>query len=176
MRYVRARAAVGTSDGARAVALLEALDPALPLLAADIARWRAEAQLLAGPYAPAAAYFSRSHGARDLTRAADAYLKAGDVPAARATAERAVAAAAHGKSSREEASARMKRAEIARSAGGDAAEAAAEPDLRWVATHVSGTFEGRAAAEALERMKRPLSPRSASWRSKGSIRPAPAPR
>ncbi len=43
LRYVRARAAVGTGDGARAVTLLEGLEPALPLLAADIARWRAEA-------------------------------------------------------------------------------------------------------------------------------------
>src|SRR6185312_8708516 len=48
MRYVRARAAVGTGDGARAIALLDGLETALPLLGADVARWRAEAQLVAG--------------------------------------------------------------------------------------------------------------------------------
>jgi soluble lytic murein transglycosylase len=159
MRYVRARAAVGTGDGARALTLLDGLETALPLLVADITHWRAEAQLLVGPYAPAAVYFARSRTARDLTRAADAFLKAGDLPAARATAEHAVAAAAHGKSSREEAAARMKRAEIARTPAGEAGDAAAEPDLRWVATHAAGTPEGRAAAEALDRMKRPLSPK-----------------
>jgi soluble lytic murein transglycosylase len=156
MRYVRARAAVGTGDGARAVALLEGVDAALPLLAADVARWRAEAQLLAGPYAPGAAYFARSPRSRDLVRAAEAYEKAGDTASARLTADRAVAAAARARSTRDEAAARMKRAEIALAHGG---EAAAEPDLRWVATRTAGSAEGRAAAEALERMKRPLSPR-----------------
>ncbi len=159
MRYVRARAAVGCGDGAQARTLLEGLEASLPLLTADIARWRAEAQLLVGPYAPAAAYFARSRTARNLTRAADAYQKAGDSAAARAVANRAVAAAARAKSIREEATARAKRAEIARAAGGDAGDAAAEPDLRWVATRAASTPEGRAAAAALERMKRPLSPR-----------------
>ncbi len=153
LRYVRARAAVGTGDAARALTLLDGLEPSLPLLVADIARWRAEAQLVAGPFAPAAAYFARSHTAHDLTRAADAYQKAGDLPAARATADRAVAA--HGKTSRDEVAARTRRADSARARGGDDA---AEPDLRWVATHAAGTAEGRAAAEALDRRKRPLSP------------------
>jgi len=159
MRYVRARAAVGSGDGARASTLLDGLEASLPLLSADIARWRAEAQLLVGPYAPAAAYFARSHTARDLTRAADAYQKAGDNAAARAVADRAVVAAGHGRGVREEAAARTKRAEILRAAGGDAGNAAAEPDLRWVATHAASTAEGRAAAQALEQMKRPLSPK-----------------
>ncbi len=159
MRYVRARAAVGSGDGARASTLLEGLEASLPLLAADVAHWRAEAQLLVGPYAIAAAYFARSPAARDLTRAAGAYQKAGDLPAARATADRAVAAAARAHSLRDEATARARRADIAMAPGGDAGNAAAEPDLRWVATHAASTAEGRAAAEALERMKRPLSPR-----------------
>ncbi|MEI2708097.1 MAG: hypothetical protein V9E96_03655 [Chitinophagaceae bacterium] len=84
MRYVRGRAAVGARDGARAVALFDKLEGELPDLAADIERWRAEAQLLAGPYAPAAAYFARSTKARDLARAAVAYEKAGDLTAAKA--------------------------------------------------------------------------------------------
>src|SRR5256885_6617859 len=52
------------------------------------ARWRAEAQLLAGPYAPGAAYFARSPRSRDLVRAAEAYEKAGDTASARLTADR----------------------------------------------------------------------------------------
>jgi soluble lytic murein transglycosylase len=152
MRYVRARAAVGTGDGARAVTLLDGLEAALPQLGPDVARWRAEAQLLAGPYAPAAAYFARSTKARDLSRAAGAYEKAGDTASARNAADRAVVAA--GRAKREEAAARMKRAEINEAHGGDAL---AEADYRWVATHAGGTAEGKAAALALDRLKRPLS-------------------
>jgi soluble lytic murein transglycosylase len=155
MRYVRARAAVGSGDGARAVALLDGLEPALPLLTADIARWRAEAQSLDGPFAPAAAYFARSGAARDLTRAADAYERAGDGVSARAAADRAVAAASRSRSAREEAAARAKRAEIALAHGGEAGNAGAEADLRWAATHAASSAEGRAAAATLERMKRP---------------------
>jgi soluble lytic murein transglycosylase len=156
MRYVRARAAVGMGDGKRALSLLEDLERALPLLVNDIQRWRAEAQLLAGPYAAAAAYFAKSRSSRDLVRAADAYEKAGDTGSARATIDRAVATAGRGKGPRDEAIARMKRAEIFRAHGGDGA---AEPDLRWVATHAAGTPEGRAAVDALEKMKRPLTPK-----------------
>ena len=155
MRYVRARAAVGAGDGARAVTLLEGLEALLPLVAPDIARWRAEAQILSGPYAPAAAYLARSTKARDLIRAAAAYEKAGDPASARSTADRAVVAAGHTKGTREEAAARMERARINEAHGG---EAAAEADYRWVATHAAGTADGKAAADALDRMKRPLSP------------------
>lgn len=154
IRYVRARTAIGAGDSARAVPLLDGLEQALPLIAADVARYRAEAQLIAGPYAEAAAYFEKSSKARDLTRAAEAYEKAGDGDRARRSADRAVAAAARAKSTRDEAQARMARARLARAKGG---EAAAEPDLRWVAVHAPGSAEGRAATEALDRMKRPLS-------------------
>lgn len=155
MRYVRARAAVGVQDGARALPLLDKLEASLPLLAADIERWRAEAQLLAGPpHASAgAAYLARSTRARDLTRAAAGYEKGGDLAAARATADRAVAAAARGKSRREEAAARLTRARIAEA---QSAGAVAEADYRWVATRAGGS-EAKAAAEALSRMKKPLS-------------------
>jgi soluble lytic murein transglycosylase len=146
MRYVRARAALGIGDGTRALGLLEGLDDALPLLAGDVARWRAEAQLLVGPYAPAAAYFARARSARDLTRAAGAYLKAGDLGAARATVDRALFAASHARSARDEAAARMRRVEIVRAQGGDGVDAAVEPDLRWIATHAGSSVDGRAPA------------------------------
>lgn len=156
IRYVRARVAIGAGDSARAVPLLDGLEQGLPLLAGDVARYRAEAQLVAGPYGEAAAYFARSTKARDLTRAAEAYEKAGDGERARRSADLAVAAAARAKSSRDEVEARMVRARLSREKGG---EALAEPDLRWVAVHAPSSAEGRAAAEALERMKRPLSPK-----------------
>src|SRR5690242_9074296 len=53
MRYVRARAAIGAADSARALPLLEGLEQALPLIAADVDRYRAEAQLAVGPYGEA---------------------------------------------------------------------------------------------------------------------------
>ncbi|APR81185.1 Soluble lytic murein transglycosylase precursor [Minicystis rosea] len=165
MRYVRARAALGVADGARAVALLDKLEAELPVLAVDIERWRAEAQLLAGPYAPAAAYFARSTKARDLLRAAAAYQKAGDAPAAKSTADRAVAAAARAKSARDEASARLTRAQIAEAQG---APAIAEADYRWVAARAASTADGRAATQALERLKKPLSPKEKAALADGS--------
>jgi soluble lytic murein transglycosylase len=119
VRYARARAALGTDDGARALALLDGLEARLPLLAPDIAHARAEAQLLAGPYGAAAAYFARSSRPLDLLRAADAYEKAGDPASARAAADRAVAAAVRLKSGHDEAAARAKRADLARPRGAE---------------------------------------------------------
>src|SRR5262249_55082855 len=156
MRYVRARAAIGAGESARAVPLLEGLEQALPLIAADVSRYRAEAQFSAGPYAEAAAYFAKSNRSRDLTRAAQAYEKAGDADGARRTIDLAVAAAQREKSVKDEAQARMVRARLRRIKGGDAA---AEPDYRWVAVHAPSSEDGRAAQEALERMKKPLSPK-----------------
>ena len=54
------------------------LDQVLPSIAGDVARYRAEAQFIAGPYADAAAYYERSSKPQDLIRAALAYEKAGD--------------------------------------------------------------------------------------------------
>jgi soluble lytic murein transglycosylase len=157
MRYVRARAAIGAGDAARAIPLLSGLEAQLPLLVDDVARWRAEAQLVVGPYAEAAAYFAKSTKPRDLSRAAVAYDKAGDAANSRRCADLAVATAAKSKSgAREEARARMERARILQANRGNAA---AEPDYRWVAVHTPSSPDGRAATAALERMKKPLLPK-----------------
>lgn len=156
MRYVRARAAIGAGDAARAIPLLSGLEAQIPLLVDDVLRWRAEAQLVAGPYPEAAAYFAKSTKARDLSKAAVAYDKAGDAPSSRRCADLAVATAAKSKSTREEARARMERARIAQARSGNAA---AEPDYRWVAVHTPSSPDGRAAATALEGMKKPLLPK-----------------
>jgi soluble lytic murein transglycosylase len=172
VRYARARAALGTGDGARALALLDGLDGRLPLLAQDIARARAEAQLLAGPYAAAAAYFARSGKPSDLVRAAGAYERAGDTATARATVDRAVAAAQKLRITHEEAAARAKRAEILRAHGG---EAAAEADLHWLVTHAPGSDEARVAAEALDKTKKAPAAKGAAPPAKDpAAAPAPA--
>ncbi|MEP7126087.1 MAG: transglycosylase SLT domain-containing protein [Byssovorax sp.] len=155
MRYVRARAAIGAGDAARAIPLLSGLEPALPLLVDDITRWRAEAQIVVGPYAEGAAYFAKSTRPRDLSKAAIGYDKAGQIADARRYADLAVAAAAKSKSEREEARARMVRGQILKARFGDAA---ADPDFRWVAIHAPTSPDGRAAAAALAHMKRPLVP------------------
>ena len=156
MRYVRARAAIGAGDEARAVPLLSGLEAQLPLLAGDVARWRAEAQLVAGPYADAAAYFAKSTRSRDLSKAAIAHDKAGDAVSSRRCADLAVTTAAKSKGARDEARARMERARLLQARHGNAA---AEPDYRWVAVHAPSGTDGRAATDALEKMKRPLLPR-----------------
>jgi soluble lytic murein transglycosylase len=156
MRYVRARAAIGAADAARAIPLLSGLEALLPLLAEDVARWRAEAQLVSGPYADAAVYFAKSTKARDLSKAAVAYDKAGDAANSRRCADLAVTAAIKSKSAREEARARMERARLLQARQGNPA---AEPDYRWVAVHTPSSPDGRAATDALERMKRPLLPK-----------------
>ena len=179
VRYVRARSALALKDPGRAAELLHELEAALPLLAGDVARYRAEAALEAGPFAEAAAYFARSRGALDLARAADAYVKAGDTAKAIAVAGQGVAAAQRAKRRPDEAAARMARARALRAprpgpaagaaAGGHPRGEVASPrpagaapplavaDLRWVAKNAAGTPEGREAQGALEALKLQLS-------------------
>ncbi|AKT38452.1 transglycosylase SLT domain-containing protein [Chondromyces crocatus] len=114
VRYARARVALALDDPELAVSLLHALEAELPLLAADIARHRAEAAFEAGPHAEAAAYFASSKSPRDLPRAAEAYARAGDIPQALAFANRAVAAAQRSKNKNDEAVARLARAHVFR--------------------------------------------------------------
>lgn len=161
VKYARARAALALGDHERARDLLAGLDAALPDLAEDVRRYRAEACAVVGPYAEAAQYFSRSAKAKDLARAADALERAGDLPAARKMAERAVILAQKSRSRAAEAAARAVRARLAQ---GGPAGAAAVVDLRWAATHAPATPEGRAASEALEKLKVQLTPREVEAR------------
>ncbi|HVY48616.1 MAG TPA: transglycosylase SLT domain-containing protein [Minicystis sp.] len=156
IKYVRARVALALHDEAAAASLLDGLETSLPDLASDVARYRAEAELVAGPFAPAAEYFAKSGKARDLAKAAQALARAGQFDKARATADRAVLAAQKTRSRRDEAAARVARAKIRREKFGDAA---AEPDLRWVAVHAPHTPEGRDAIATLDKVKHPLTPK-----------------
>jgi len=153
MRYVRARIAFVQGESAKAVALLAGLEQVLPALASDVARWRAEAEVDAGPYGDAATYFSRSARAHDLVRAAEAFDKVGDGAGARKLADKAVATAEKSKHLRDEAAARAVRARLNKTAG---KSLAALTDLRWLATKVAATSEGRAAAATLEQLKAPM--------------------
>jgi soluble lytic murein transglycosylase len=154
IRYVRARVALAQKDSARAVALLAGLEPLLPALAGDVARWRAEAAADAGPYPEAAAYFARAGRARDFLRAAQALEKGGDQEGARKMADKAVGAADKGKSVREQAAARALRARLNEAAG---KPAFAVGDYRWLAMKAAATPEAASAPEALVRLQAPLS-------------------
>lgn len=150
VKYARARAALALADHAKARDLLAGLEEALPDLAGDVRRYRAEASAVAGPHAEAAQFFSKSAKARDIARAAEALERAGDLPQARKMAERAVTLAQKSGSKATEAAARAVRARLAQ--GGPSGPAAVA-DLRWMATFAPGTPEGRAARETLDKLK-----------------------
>jgi len=161
VKYARARAAIALGDFSRARDLLAGLDDQLPALASDVRRYRAEASAVAGPHAEAAAYFSKSAKARDLARAAEAFERAGDLPSARKSAERAVTQAQKANSKAAEATARAVRARLAQ---GGPTGAAAVADLKWIATFAPGTPEGRAAHETLGKLKVALSSKEVAAR------------
>src|SRR5580704_9785051 len=78
VRYARARTALARGGAADALAALDGLETQLPLLAEDIAKYRAEARLAVGPYAPAGDWFAGRSSARAQLEAAEAYAKAKD--------------------------------------------------------------------------------------------------
>jgi len=155
IRFVRARVAAELGDHAKAVALLTNLSvPAL--LAPDVETARAESAAEAGPYAEAAKYFAKSSRPRDLVRAARAYDKAGDVPAAAEVLDRAVSSAERLRRWSDERSARALRWKVHAKAGKPGAGIG---DLSWLATEGAATADGKAAREELDKRKVKLRPR-----------------
>ncbi len=150
LKYARGRAALALGDATKARDLFTGLSASLPLLAADVERYLAEARVLSGPHAEAATYFSKSTKPRDLARAAEAYERAGDLPNARKLAERAVTSAEKNHS---KASVAMARAVRARVAQGGPSGPAAVSDLKWIATFAPFADEGHAARETLDKLK-----------------------
>ncbi|MBK8255818.1 MAG: transglycosylase SLT domain-containing protein [Polyangiaceae bacterium] len=150
VQYVRARAALHSGEPQKARELLTGLEQNLPDLQGDIARYRAEAAVDAGPYADAVVYFSKSAKPRDLARAVTALERSGDLAGARKTAERAVTIAQKGRSRAAEATARAARARVA---SGGPESPAAIADLRWIVVFAPGEPEGLAAREVLDRLK-----------------------
>jgi soluble lytic murein transglycosylase len=141
VRYVRARVALARGDGAAALPLLDGLESMLPLLAADVDRRRAEAELEAGDFEQAGEWFAARSNASAQLEASHAFEKAADVRRARAAADHVVAA--EKKTHAQEAEARAARARLA-SPPGDSDRA----DARWLAT-VGADAPGAADALSL---------------------------
>jgi soluble lytic murein transglycosylase len=127
VRYVRARVALARGDGAAALPLLDGLESMLPLLAADVDRRRAEAELAAGDFEQAGEWFAARSNASAQLEASHAFEKAADVRRARAAADHVVAA--EKKTHAQEAEARSARARLAFPPS-DSDRA----DARWLAT------------------------------------------
>lgn len=157
VRYVRARAAIALGDNARAVQLLDGLGKQLPLLAGDIARWRARAELQAGPYLDAAHYFRKQGGPEAWIDAAQAYASAGKPRLARAEVDRALGRLHHG-DTKLAARAHALRAALAEKAGN---KKLAVLDLRWLATAAPAAPESKDVEARIDKLdpRRALTPR-----------------
>jgi soluble lytic murein transglycosylase len=130
VRYARGRVALARGDAAAAAKLLDGLESLLPLLTEDIARYRADARLAAGPFDAAGEYFAGRPSPAAQLKAARAFVKAKDVRA-RTAADRVIL---HDKRTRaQEAEARALRAGLG---GPDAGVAA---DARWIRVHAPDT-------------------------------------
>jgi soluble lytic murein transglycosylase len=127
VRFARASVAFVRGDGKTAVSSLESLEAALPALAPEIARLRARAQSIAGPYVDAGEWLEK-HAAsnEDHLAAANAFMKA-KLPT-RATAQCARIISSDHKSHAHETEARAIRMHT-----GEAADVVA--DARWLLVH-----------------------------------------
>jgi soluble lytic murein transglycosylase len=161
VRYARARAARELGDWARVVTELDRLEPALPLLAREITRERAAAQLEVGPFDAAAKYYAARTDPASLIKSAVAYERAADLERSRQAVERALLAIRREKEphrSRLEAKARAVRARLAETRGEIALAAS---DLRWISTVAPVAAEAVDADLRLEKLapKRALTAR-----------------
>ncbi len=143
--YARARVALARGDAKAALGMLEGLEDALPLLAPDIARWRAEAKLVIGPYAEAGEYFASRGTAASLLRAAEAFDKAKDPVRERALCSKA--ALMERRPRLDEAAARACRLRLA-----EAADKTAAADARWISVRAPDAPAAREADVALARL------------------------
>ena len=130
LKLARAKAALELGDAGQAVTLLVGLETDLPALEGKIRRLRAEAELSAGPYADAAAYFATKADPESVARAALARERAGDYAEASALAGRVVNEL---KGKRLHATEVLARSVRARSAAKLGVKVQAANDLRWLA-------------------------------------------
>jgi soluble lytic murein transglycosylase len=144
VRYARARVALARGDARAAIALLEGLEAGLPLLADDVQRRRAEAELDVGPFDLAGEWYLARGTPASLLRAAQAFEKARAPVRARAACDRLLS---NDKRSRtQEAEARAIRLRLAPA---DPTEA---DDARWLATHAPDLSWGKHAEAALAKL------------------------
>ncbi|MBN1608287.1 MAG: transglycosylase SLT domain-containing protein [Polyangiaceae bacterium] len=153
VRYARARVAHQLGKHADACGLLEGLEQSLPLLRDDIARMRAESELVAGPFIAAGEYFSSRADADSLVKAALAFEKARQYKRARLVLDQALTRfdqQTRGRSRlRGQARARAVRARVAEKRRHIALAAA---DLRWLATEAATEPDAQGADQTLERL------------------------
>ena len=149
VRYARAAVAFARGDGKTAVSSLESLEGALPALAPEIARLRAHAQVIAGPFVDAGEWLEKHAASNDdHLAAANAFMKA-KLPT-RATAQCARIISGEHKSRAQESEARAIRMHT-----GEAADVIA--DARWLLVHGDVTHAKEAEAIlAKEDPKHPL--------------------
>ena len=139
VRLALGYAAAETKDAATTVSVLTGLEQDLPIARYLIVRLRAEAAAEVGPFAEAAAYFSRKTGVRPQLLAARAEERAGRKDESRRAADRAVALA---RSPAEEAEARALRGRLAEAAG---QKDIAIADAAWIVKNAAGSKEDEAA-------------------------------
>ncbi len=150
VRFARARVSLALGKHADAVARLEKLEDDLPLLRDAIAKVRAQAALVVGPYDRAAEWYAGRPTAASWMIAADAWDKAGDAGRARAQCDRILAADKRARAIEEKA--RTLRMKLVRAKEGDAAAAA---DARWLAINALSEESAAAGNELLEKLPKP---------------------
>ncbi len=144
VRFARAHVALARSDGKATLAALDGLDAALPLLADYVARERAEAELLVGPYDAAAEWYLARGTPASFVRAAEAFQKAKALTRARAACDRVLTSEKRTRA--QEAEARSIRLWLAPD---DPQEA---DDARWLAIHAPDLPWGKNSDDALTKL------------------------
>jgi soluble lytic murein transglycosylase len=143
--YARARVAIARDHTTDALPLLEGLESALPLLAPDIAYWRAEVELEIGPFPAAGEYFASRPTAQAWLKAARAFERAKDPSRARGLCARVVSA--DKRTRLQEAAGRACRVRLA-----EPDDKTAATDARWVALHAPDAPEAKLCDDALPRL------------------------
>jgi soluble lytic murein transglycosylase len=151
-RYARARAARELGQCDVALPVLDGLESELPLLGAEIAELRAQCQLEVGPYEAAFEYFSEDQTPDNLTLAARAAMKEGDLAKAERTVEKALSKIRKQdgrRAQQREIAARIVRANILEERG--QAKLAAR-DWLWLATEMPTDAASATADDTYERL------------------------
>jgi len=150
VRFARARVAVALGKHADAVTLLNKVDDELPLMRDLVARERAKAMLVAGPYEKPAEYYGSRPTPASWLLAAEAWEKAGDQVKARVACDRVIAEGRKSRAQEEKARAQRMRLLVLRD--GDAAGA---NDARWLAINALDDKTANDAQELLDKITPP---------------------
>ncbi|HTV22031.1 MAG TPA: transglycosylase SLT domain-containing protein [Polyangiaceae bacterium] len=151
-RYARAVAARELGQCDVALRVLEGLDAELPLLGTEIAELRARCQLEVGPFDAAYRYFSEDQTPENLTLAARAAAKGGDIAKAEQTIEKALSKLRKQdgrRAQKKELAARLVRAGLLETKG---QPKAAARDWLWLATEAPLEPESATADDTYERL------------------------